>query len=192
MISYFDLIKIKLINMVVSAALLGTLVSTVQAEPLTPASTAEKTQYFQEKVQKMDRPKHSLFFLGLTKHIKPQPKTNEGSLDLIGYAYNTERKNWNFETGFTTFNDSYHERSYAIFTNISNDNWNTKHIQPTLNINCAYKGYTYAHEGKRWLCSPPVQFRIGKEKGLFAYVMPVPKLGNTTNGFVSVEAGYRY
>lgn len=192
MIVYFDLLKIKLIAMVMSAALLGTLVSAVQAEPLTPTNAAEKTQYFQESAPKTDKPKHTLFLFGATKHFKPQPKTNEGSLDLIGYAYNTEHKNFNFETGVTTFNDSYHERSYAVFTNISNDNWNYKYIQPTLSINCAYKGYTYKHEGKRWLCTPPIQFRIGKEKGLFAYVMPVPKLGSTTNGLLFVEAGYRY
>ena len=174
------------------AIVFSAVTSSTQAEPRTPASMAEKMQHFQESAPKTDKPKHTLFLFGATKHFKPHPKTNEGSLDLIGYAYNTERKNWNFETGFTTFNDSYHERSYAIFTNISNDNWNTKHIQPTLNINCAYKGYTYAHEGKRWLCSPPIQFRIGKEKGLFAYVMPVPKVGGVTNGLVFVEAGYRY
>lgn len=136
--------------------------------------------------------KHNIYFLGLSQHFQSKSKTRNGNMALLGYSRNVERKPWHFENGAATFIDSYNLRSYVVFSNISHDNIGTTHIKPTIGLNCAYKGYSYSHDRKRWLCTPPVKFRIGKEKGMFAYVTPVPKISGLTNGLISLEVGYRY
>jgi hypothetical protein len=42
------------------------------------------------------------------------------------------------------------------------------------------------------ICSPPIQFRLGRDKGMFTSITPIPRIGTLTNGFLTVEVGYRF
>ena len=134
----------------------------------------------------------SIYFLGLSQHFESTKKTRDGNMAMLGYSRDLERKPWHFENGAATFIDSYNQRSYAVFSNISHESIGTAHFKPTLGLNCAYKGYTYKHNGKKLLCTPPIKFRIGNDKGIFAYLTPIPKIGGLTNGLVTMEVGYKF
>lgn len=158
------------------------------------ANNASLNKHTQQAVPSVtpQQAKQSIFFLGVSQHFKSQEKTRNGNMALLGYARNNKHKQWNFENGAATFLDSYNQRSYMVFSNITNDRLNSPNIQPTLGLNCAYKGYSYKHNGKRLLCSPPIKIRLGQQKGLFAYITPVPKIDGLTNGLVSLEVGYKF
>jgi len=134
----------------------------------------------------------NLYFAGYIKHAEPTPSTNEGNMRFIGYSRDYEKDDWNFETGASTYVDSYHKRSYMIFSNVSHDDYRTRYVTPVLVLNCAYKGNSYVKDSMKLICVPPVSFRIGMDHGFFAYITPVPKVGTLTNGFISAILGYTF
>ena len=144
------------------------------------------------QIIKPQKPTNSVFFLGVKKQFNPVNVEGEKNLKYFAYAKNTEYQNWNIETGVGTFEDSYDKRSYLVFSNVSNDRFNTRYLQPTVSLSCAYKGYSHEHDDKKWYCAPPLKLRIGKEKGLFTYITPVPRINDDTHGFVAMEVGYRF
>ena len=135
---------------------------------------------------------HSVEFAGVVKHTKPTSKTNEGNMQYLAYAKNYKHQAWNFENGIGTYKDSYHQQSFMLFSNISHDKTNTRYLQPTLGLNCTYKGTSHNNDKMKVVCSPPVKFRLGEHKGLFAYITPVPKIKGLTNGLISMEVGYKF
>ncbi len=134
----------------------------------------------------------NLYIAGYIKHAEPTPKTNEGNMRFIGYSRDYEKGDWNFETGASTYVDSYHKRSYMIFSNVSHDDYKTRYVTPALVLNCAYKGNSYVKDSMKLICVPPVSLKIGPDHGFFGYLTPVPKVGTLTNGFISVIVGYKF
>jgi hypothetical protein len=137
-------------------------------------------------------PQNNIYFFGAADHLKGHAGQNNGNMDLFAYSRDYKKGNWNFENGAGTFVDSYHKRSYIAFSNISNDRIKTKYVQPVIGLNCMYKGKSYNSDEMQTVCSPPIKLRIGKQKGLFAYLTPVPKIKGVTNGFISLEVGYKF
>jgi hypothetical protein len=135
---------------------------------------------------------HSVEFAGVVKHAKPTPKTNEGNMHYLAYAQDYKHNAWNFENGIGTYKDSYHQQSFMLFSNVSHDKVKTKYLQPTIGLNCTYKGTSHNNDKMKVVCSPPIKFRIGEHKGFFAYITPVPKIKGLTNGLVSKEVGYKF
>ncbi len=135
---------------------------------------------------------YSVSFYGYVKHAQAKPSTHEGNMSYFSVAKSKRTAKVDLESGIGTYIDSYHQRSYMIFSNVTSPRIKTKYFQPAIGLNCSLKGSSYSSEEKRWICSPPLKLRIGKSKGLYAYVTPVPKLGKLTNGLVSLEVGYKF
>ena len=55
-----------------------------------------------------------------------------------------------------------------------------------------YKGVGYNSDEMRVKLIPMVKFRIGGDTKLFANIIPVPPIGNETNGFVGIEFGFKW
>ncbi len=134
----------------------------------------------------------SLYFAGFNKHAEPTPSTNEGNMGFVGYSRDYERDNWNFETGLSTYVDSYNQQSYMVFSNVSHDEYRTAYFTPVVSLSCSYKGDSYTSDRMKLICGPPLSLRLGKDQGFFGLITPVPKLGTLTNGFVSVLFGYKF
>lgn len=136
----------------------------------------------------------SIYVAGVSKHLdSDHPDTNEGNMEYVGYSQDFERNDWLYENTVSTFIDSYSLRSYMLTSNISHKSWlYYGMLRPMIGVNCAYKGYNHDHERRRWLCTPPLKLRIGKETGLFANIMATPKIGNITNGLLAAEVGYKF
>lgn len=136
----------------------------------------------------------SIYFAGLSHHTNSDhPDTFEGHMKYFGISQDFERNDWLYENTISTFVDSYSLRSYMLTSNVSHKSWlYYGYLRPMIGLNCAYKGYSHDHEKRRWLCTPPLKLRIGKETGLFANVMATPKIGDITNGLVAAEIGYKY
>lgn len=134
----------------------------------------------------------SLYFAGFNKHAEPTPKTNEGNMNFVGYTRDYAQGDWNFETGASTYVDSYNKQSYMLFSNVSHEDYHYRYFTPVISLHCAYKGNSYENDSMKVICAPPLSLRFGAEHGLFVYVTPVPKVGTLTNGFVSALIGYKF
>ena len=134
----------------------------------------------------------NFYFLGLNKHADPTPRTVEGNMNYVGYSRDYEKDDWDFENGVNTYEDSYGQQSYTIFSRVSHDRYKTKYLVPVISFNCSYKGKSYESDAMKLICSPPLSLRVGAEKGLFTYITLVPKIGDLTNGFIMAEIGYRF
>ena len=134
----------------------------------------------------------SLYPMGFVRHFIVKPKANDGNLDYIAGSKSSKKDGWTFENGAGTFIDTYHQRSYMIFSNISHDNYKYGIYTPMLNVHCAYKGYSYSKDDRKIQCYPSFKLRIGRDKGFFTNIMPVPKVGSLTNGLVTIEIGYKF
>ncbi|RVU83993.1 hypothetical protein EOL70_14395 [Leucothrix sargassi] len=136
----------------------------------------------------------SIYVAGFSKHLNSDhPDTNEGNMEYFGYSQDFERNNWLYENTISTFIDSYSVRSYMLTSNISHESWlYYGMLRPMIGLNCAWKGYDHSHERARWLCTPPLKLRVGKETGPFANIMATPKVGDITNGLVAAEFGYKF
>lgn len=139
-------------------------------------------------------PTQSVYYAGLSYHTNSDhPDTNEGHMKYFGLSQDFERNDWLYENTVSTFVDSYSLRSYMLTSNVSHKNWlYYGYLRPMIGLNCAYKGYSHDHEKRRWLCTPPLKLRIGKETGFFANIMATPKVGDITNGLVAAELGYKF
>lgn len=144
------------------------------------------------KAESKPRTLTSIGFLGFVKHAKATPLTHEGNMDYISIGRTEHYKNLDFENGIGTYMDSYHKRSYTLFSNISNSKIRSKYIQPVIGLNCSFKGVDYKSDKRKWKCSPPLKIRAGSQEGLFAYITPVPKIGKLTNGLLVTEVGLRF
>lgn len=136
----------------------------------------------------------SVYVAGLSYHTNSDhPDTNEGHMKYFGVSTDYERNDWQYENGLTIFTDSYSQRSLMLTSNISHKNWlYYDYLRPMIGLNCAYKGYSHDHDKRRWLCTPPLKLRVGKETGWFTNIMATPKVGNITNGLIAAEIGYKY
>jgi len=134
----------------------------------------------------------NFYFLGLNKHAEPTPRTVEGNMNYWGYSRDYEKDDWNFENGVNTYEDSYGQQSYTIFSRLSHDRYRTKYFTPVISFNCSYKGKSYDSDAMKLICSPPLSLRIGADRGFFTHFTAVPKLGDLTNGFIMAEFGYRF
>ncbi len=136
----------------------------------------------------------SIYVAGFSHHTNSDhPDTFEGNMKYVGASADYERNNWQYENTVSTFVDSYHQRSFMLTSNVSHKSWlYYGYFRPMIGLNCAYKGYSHDHEKRRWLCTPPLKLRVGKETGLFANIMATPKIGDITNGLVAAEVGYKF
>jgi hypothetical protein len=134
----------------------------------------------------------SIYPFGGTYHFNRTPKNNDGNLDYLGISKSIKKDSWMFENGVGTFIDSYHLRSYIVFSNISYDTHKLGLLKPMLNLHCAYRGYSYNNDDRRIQCYPALKFRIGKEKGLFTNITPIPKIKGLTDGQITFEVGYKF
>lgn len=139
-------------------------------------------------------PTQSIYLAGVSKHTNSDhPDTNEGNMEYFGFSQDFERNDWLYENTVSTFVDSYSVRSYMLTSNVSHKSWlYYGYLRPMIGLNCALKGYSHEHKKSRWLCTPPLKLRIGKETGWFANVMATPKVGDITNGLVAAEFGYKF
>lgn len=134
----------------------------------------------------------SLYPLGYVSHFKVQPETHDGNLSFFAASKSFKKNAWTFENGAGTFVDTYYERAYVVFSNISHDKYKYGLLTPMLNAHCAYKGHSYTKKGRKLQCYPLFKLRIGREKGLFTNIIPLPKIGDITNGLVAFEVGYKF
>ncbi len=134
----------------------------------------------------------SVYPIGIVKHFKVEPQTNDGNLNYFAASKTIKRNAWNFENGAGTFVDTYHKRSYIVFSNISQDRYKYGIYTPMLNFHCAYKGHSHTEDNRKLQCYPLFKLRIGREKGLFTNIIPLPKVGEVTNGLVAFEIGYKF
>jgi len=134
----------------------------------------------------------SLYPLGYVRHFKVQPETHDGNLSFFAASKSFKKNAWTFENGAGTFIDTYHKRAYIVFSNISHDNYKYGLFTPMLNVHCAYKGHSYSEDNRKLQCYPLFKLRIGREKGLFTNIIPLPKIGDITNGLVAFEVGYKF
>ena len=105
----------------------------------------------------------------------------------------TYKKNaWSLESGAGTFVDTYHKRAYIVFSDISHENYQYGLLRPVLNVHCAYKGHSYNEDNRKLQCFPLFKLRVGKNKGLFTNIIPIPKVGDVTNGLIAFEIGYKF
>ncbi len=134
----------------------------------------------------------SVYPFGGTFHFTPRSITNDGNLNYLAVSKSYKKNRWNFENGVGTFIDSYHVRSYIAFTDISHARYKYGLITPMINLHCAYKGIEHTSNKRDVSCYPAVKLRIGKEKGVFVNVTPIPPLGDLTDGQLSFEVGYKF
>lgn len=134
---------------------------------------------------------YNLYFFGIVKHFEPTPNTHEGNMDYFAISKTYSYKAYRFETGLGTFIDSYSIRAYRLFVNISHMEYKWGVITPMLGLDCYSKGKEYTSNKRQNICSPSVKLRVGEENGLFVNIMPVPKIKGLTNGFISIEFGYK-
>ena len=134
----------------------------------------------------------SLYPLGYVRHFKVQSKTHDGNLSFFAASKSIKKNAWTFENGAGTFVDTYHKRAYIVFSNISHDNYKYGLLTPMLNVHCAYKGHSYTKHDRKLQCYPLFKLRIGREKGLFTNIIPLPKVGTITNGLIAFEVGYKF
>ncbi|MEZ5541677.1 MAG: hypothetical protein R3F42_06500 [Pseudomonadota bacterium] len=134
----------------------------------------------------------SLYVYGYDKHFEPTPRTNEGNMGFVGYSRDYSRDKWNFETGISTYVDSYSKQSLMVFSNVSHEDYRYRYFTPVISLNCAYKGNSYEKDTMKLICTPPVSLRFGADTGLFVNVTPVPKVGSLTNGLISALIGYKF
>lgn len=136
--------------------------------------------------------KHSIYFVGYVRHLKPTPETHQGDMNFLGYSMELRKNEWQFEPGINTYIDSYGKRSYSVFTDISHEAYAYPYFRPLLGLSCMYKGTDYGSDKMAAQCFPLLKFRIGEETKLFANITPVPRIGDLTNGFFAVELGYKW
>ncbi len=134
----------------------------------------------------------SLYPLGFVFHFEVQEETNDGNLNYFAASKSVKRNDWIFENGAGTFVDTYHKRAYIVFSNISNNNYKYGLMTPMLNVHCAYKGHSYTEDNRKLQCYPLFKLRIGREKGVFTNIIPLPKVSDITNGLVAFEVGYKF
>lgn len=139
-------------------------------------------------------PSGSVYVAGLSKHTNSDhPNTYEGQMKYFGISRDFKRNDWLYENTVSTFVDSYRLRSYMLTSNISHESWlYYGYLRPMIGLNCAYKGYSHDHDSRRWLCTPPLKLRVGKETGFFTNIMATPKIGDITNGLIAAEIGYKH
>jgi len=135
--------------------------------------------------------RNTIYFYTYIKHFEPTPETNE-NLKWIGYSRTFQREKWRFVTGAATYVDSYSVRSYAVFSDISHDDFRLSWVRPALSAQCHYKGRDYGSTERQFYCFPVPKLKFGGDEGLMANLAAVPKLGKITNGWASLELGYQW
>ena len=113
-------------------------------------------------------------------------------MEYLALSKDFRKGNWMFETGAGTYIDSYHLRSYMVFSNVSHDRFTYSWFKPMLSLTCSYKGKELNNDTRETICAPLPKLRIGKGKGLFANMTYIPKYKEITNGFIGVEFGYKF
>lgn len=138
---------------------------------------------------------YNLYFTGSVKHfntLNTASDVKEGNMELLALSKDYKKGNWMFETGFGTFIDSYHIRSYMFFSNVSLDRFTYNWFKPILSLGCTYKGKEHHSDKRKIICASLPRLRIGKHKGLFTNVTLIPKYKKLTNGFIGIEFGYKF
>ena len=135
---------------------------------------------------------YAIYPFGGSFHFKKEKQTKNGNLNYFAVSKFEHKDAWHFEKGIGTFVDTYHVRSFIAFGEVSHDNYKYGLITPLINAHCAYKGHTHKNKGRRLQCFPSLKFKIGRDKGVFLKVTPIPKLGSLTNGQIVFEMGYKF
>ena len=134
----------------------------------------------------------SFYFAAWVEHIHPGPGDRSGYMEYLGYSKDLRNGLWHFDTGATTFIDSYRQRSFSIFSNVSSDRFVYGYFRPTVELVCAYKGTSINSNKRAIFIFPLPMVRIGAATGLFADVAAVPPLGSLTSGWVGAEFAYKW
>ena len=136
--------------------------------------------------------RNSFYFYGYVHHLEPTPETNQGNMKYFGYARTIPYEKWRFETGFATYVDSYRVRSYAVFSDVSHEDYSWAYVRPALSLQCQSKGREYTSDERQFICFPLPKIRFGADSGPFVNISGAPKLGDLTNGFVVAEFGFKW
>ena len=134
----------------------------------------------------------TIYFGGYTRHFKPSEFTHEGNMQYVGYSKEFNHDKLNFDTGVSTFIDSYGKRAFVVFSDISNSDYRFGYFQPILALACTRKGKGYDTDATQSSCFPLLKVRVGSENGLFVKITPIPPIGNVTFGSISFEFGYKW
>ncbi|BAL22557.1 hypothetical protein [Azoarcus sp. KH32C] len=134
----------------------------------------------------------SIYFYGNLKHADPRPTAHEGGMDLFGLSKELHSGPYQFDTGVKTYVDTYGKRSYAIFSNVSHENFRYGLFTPMLGLTCTYKGEDYGSDKMQTYCFPLPMLRIGQRSGLFADLSALPHVGHYTNGWAALELGFKW
>lgn len=134
---------------------------------------------------------NTFYFYTFIRHVEPTPETNE-NLRWLGYSRTLQREKWRFVTGFATYVDSYSVRSYAVFSDISHDDYAWRYARPALSVQCQYKGRDYGTTDRQFYCFPIPKVKFGGDRGFMVNLAATPKLGDITNGWISLEFGYQW
>lgn len=138
--------------------------------------------------------KNALYVFGWVQHADTYERTNEGYIELIGYSREFELGKFTFDTGFNTYVDSYHIRSYSIFSNVSYAPLHYKFITPMAVIGVTNKGKDHDSDARQTypLIIPKIRFGGRDNIPVFADISALPEVGGITNGWVALEVGFRW
>lgn len=111
---------------------------------------------------------------------------------LLGLSKEIQWRRWRLENGAATYIDSFHLRSYMVFSNVSHEYLMYRYWQPMLSLICTYKGRELGDPHRETICGPLPKLRFGRQKGMFANLTLIPKFRDLTNGFAGLEVGYKF
>jgi hypothetical protein len=134
----------------------------------------------------------TIIFYGYLKHVVSDPRNHEGNMDLLGFSKEINVARFGFDTGANSYVDSYRKRSYAIFSNISHEDYHFGILTPMLEVGITSKGKDYDKPGRQTYPFLIPKLRLGARDGLFVDLSGLPKVGSITNGWLALELGYKW
>ena len=134
----------------------------------------------------------TIIFYGHLKHAVSNPRNNEGNMELIGFSKEFNVGKYRFDTGASTYVDSFNKRGYAIFSNISHQDYHYGIVTPMLEVGVTNKGKDRDKLERQSYPFLIHKLRLGAAEGLFVDLSGLPKIGSTTNGWLALELGYKY
>lgn len=136
--------------------------------------------------------KNSIIFFGYAKHVVNDSRNKEGYIEAIGYSRELCYGKFMFDSGIATYVDSYDVRSYALFSNVSYEDYRYKLLTPMLEIGVTNKGEDYDSDERQTYPFIIPKIRIGAGDGFFVDFSGLPKIADITNGWVMFELGYKW
>ena len=134
----------------------------------------------------------TIIFYGNLKHALTDSRNHEGNMELIGFSKEFNIDKYRLDTGFSSYLDSYHKRSYVVFSNISHQDYHYGIVTPMLEVGITNKGKDHDSSERKTYPFLIPKLRFGANEGLFVDLSSLPKIKGLTNGWLAIEIGYKY